>query len=439
MSDQDNVSRREIKCAKCQFSTTGGALHLGKHLKEVHYQVWNEKCPHCEYSSKTLGLMVVHIRVNHVMESANGNERQNLKENIIDKERENKYKCEDCPHETNSKRNLKKHIKSVQHIKALRNKGAKEHKCEQCSYETHCKKNLENHIKSLHREREYKCEQCPFQAYQKGNLKTHVQCVHLKVRNYACMESGCGRRFKMKNHLMEHMNNVHEMGEKKFKCEQCPHETANKWSLTLHVNAVHKKVRNHFCEECGSRFSRNFVLKKHQLEVHDSWEVNEDGNLCSAYGRKLSHRGNIFQQAHEVKVKGMHLDTEQIPLQVLKDYGLKLEGLPCATTEEGQKFWLCPTEGCKKAFPKPNKLNLLKVHLMSHSNINPFKCTIKKCDWTFPDASKLKRHMNSHKKIKTAVCMHPTCGKEFATGYNLKKHYSLFHKNSIDENQPTIT
>ena len=126
----------------------------------------------------------------------------------------------------------------------------------------------------MHQKREpkhyeyYKCDQCPFATYVKGNLKIHVQCVHANVRNYACGESGCGRRFKMKNHLQEHMINVHKMGGKEFKCEQCPYQTPNKWNLRLHVNGVHKKLRNHICEECGARYSRRTNLKKHRIEVH---------------------------------------------------------------------------------------------------------------------------------------------------------------------------
>ena len=132
--------------------------------------------------------------------------------------------------------------------------------------------------------------------------------------------------------------------------------------------------------------------------------------------------------APDLQVKEVRLDKDQESLRVLEDHGIKLDGFTCATTKNGQKFWVCPEEGCKKAYPRPSKL---KVHLMGHSNIKPFKCAVEGCGWAFTTAFKLKRHMNSHEKLKTAVCTKPGCGKEFSDVYNLKKHMLLHERELV--------
>ena len=132
--------------------------------------------------------------------------------------------------------------------------------------------------------------------------------------------------------------------------------------------------------------------------------------------------------APDLQVKEVRLDKDQESLRVLENHGIKLDGFTCATTNNGQKFWVCPEEGCKKAYPRPSKL---KVHLMGHSNIKPFKCAVENCGWAFTTAFKLKRHMNSHEKLKTAVCTKPGCGKEFSDVYNLKKHMLLHERELV--------
>jgi uncharacterized Zn-finger protein len=89
-------------------------------------------------------------------------------------------------------------------------------------------------------------------------------------------------------------------------------------------------------------------------------------------------------------------------LRVLEDHGIKLSGFTCATTKDGQKFWVCPENGCKKAYPRPSKL---KIHLLGHRDIKPFKCDVENCGWAFTTAFKLKRHMNSHEKVNRVACL----------------------------------
>ena len=83
--------------------------------------------------------------------------------------------------------------------------------------------------------------------------------------NYICEDCG----YAAINRLRDH-----RIGEKKHKCEQYPWTFYLKASFTDHINEVHKK--NHECEECGytanagnSKVHMNAVHKKIKNVVCD--------------------------------------------------------------------------------------------------------------------------------------------------------------------------
>ena len=229
------------------------------------------------------------------------------------------------------------------------------------------------------------------------------------------------------------MSNKENVAVKQFKCGKSEFSTIvgapQLPQLDKHLKEVHYKVYNEKCPQCdySSQTLGDMVLHtkvKHGEKPSIAVKLEEENSLTEAASSNT---------APDLKGKEMHKDGEQESLQVLKDHDLQLDVVK-ARTEEGKKSWVCPEEGCKKAYPRPSKL---KVHLMGHNNIKPFKCVVKHCIWAFPTAFKLKRHMNSHEKLKTAVCIQPSCGKEFYDVYSLKKHQTLFHMKAINKTQPT--
>ena len=53
--------------------------------------------------------------------------------------------------------------------------------------------------------------------------------------------------FYLKASFTDHINEVHK---KNHECEECGY-AANAGNLKVHMNAVHKKIKNHVCDECG--------------------------------------------------------------------------------------------------------------------------------------------------------------------------------------------
>ena len=51
----------------------------------------------------------------------------------------------------------------------------------------------------------------------------------------------------MRGHFTDHINEVHK---KNHDCEECGY-AANAGNLKVCMNAVHKKIKNVVCDECG--------------------------------------------------------------------------------------------------------------------------------------------------------------------------------------------
>jgi len=63
------------------------------------------------------------------------------------------------------------------------------------------------------------------------------------------------------------------------------------------------------------------------------------------------------------------------------------------TSQTGERPYICPYEGCTKAFSERGNL---KTHLRIHTGERPFKCTTKGCNSSFITRGHLKDHMRKH-------------------------------------------
>lgn len=126
-------------------------------------------------------------------------------------------------------------------------------------------------------------------------------------------------------------------------------------------------------------------------------------------------------------------DNNSLEEEELLDYqpvtdALEKLGVPALSwvqnKPEDPKMWYCPEKSCKKLFPI---LNQLKVHILGHYGVRPYKCDFPNCQWAFYTHFKLKRHKETHLQRKDFKCSVPECGRSFTTIYNLKTHQKL-HK-----------
>ncbi|KAK3869473.1 hypothetical protein Pcinc_025213 [Petrolisthes cinctipes] len=117
--------------------------------------------------------------------------------------------------------------------------------------------------------------------------------------------------------------------------------------------------------------------------------------------------------------------SDEVANKALEELGIQLDSLQCEPSPQGGKRWVCPIKACSKHFPK---LSSLKVHLLSHNGIRPYKCSYENCDWAFYTWYKLKRHIETHLKRRDFVCSESNCHRRFTTIYNLNTHLRLHQR-----------
>ena len=140
--------------------------------------------------------------------------------------------------------------------------------CQECGKAFLNQWHLKQHRDSVHKQgdKTYKCNECFHQTNDKYSLKKHINGVHNNIRSHKCEE--CGNAFFSKKDLKRHRDSVHKMGDQEFKCEQCPYSTFDKHTLVRHNKAVHEKIKNHACSECDYATYEKRNLNYHMISSH---------------------------------------------------------------------------------------------------------------------------------------------------------------------------
>ena len=116
----------------------------------------------------------------------------------------------------------------------------------------------ETSIDNVRGDDEYLLDLHPHEARYFTNPKTGRQ-----VKKLVCLIPGCGKIFEKKWNFKDHIR-MH-MGEKPYKCSQCPKSFTQKGNLAKHMrqheydNLKSRKV--HHCTICNKKFTEKYNLK----------------------------------------------------------------------------------------------------------------------------------------------------------------------------------
>ncbi|XP_073319762.1 uncharacterized protein [Pagrus major] len=259
------------------------------------------------------------------------------------------------------------------------------------------------------------------------------------VRPFGC--SVCGKRYRWKNSLTDHMRLHSE--EKRFSCSVC--ETSFHWrrNLVKHMK-IHAGKKPFRCSVCGMKYARSVNLTKH-LEVHTG-EQRFTCSICKMSfddGGSLSthmslHTGSnpfscsvckkTFQSRFHV-VKHMRIHTGEKPFRCslcgrrfAQNTHLKRHSI----VHTGEKSFSCSV--CGKRFTQKSTLT---VHLGLHTGEKPHTCSI--CKKSFSLRKILTAHMRVHTGEKPFSCR--DCGKRFARKAHLRRHMTI-HRGETVSLQP---
>ncbi|XP_043543801.1 zinc finger protein ZFAT-like isoform X1 [Chiloscyllium plagiosum] len=211
----------------------------------------------------------------------------------------------------------------------------------------------------------FTCEYCNKVFKFKHSLQAHLR-IHTNEKPYKC--SQCDYASTIKANLIVHMRK--HTGEK-FSCDYCAFTCLSKGHLKVHIERVHKKIKQH-CRFCKKKYSDVKNLLKHIQESHDM---------------------------DEEKVKEVYDELRLL-------------------TREGKRQLLYDCHVCERKFKNESDRDR---HMLVHGDDRPFACEL--CDHGATKYHSLEAHVRKHKFIY--ICS--VCTKKFVSSVKLKCHVKDAH------------
>ena len=104
--------------------------------------------------------------------------------------------------------------------------------------------------------------------YKNGQkYSIHVQRIHEKIKNYFC--DICDYKCFEKHSLNAHLT-THNPEAKTFLCDQCSSAFARMGHLSRHKKEVHLKEKLQKCSDCPMEYQTRTELKNHLIQVMGS-------------------------------------------------------------------------------------------------------------------------------------------------------------------------
>ena len=273
----------------------------------------------------------------------------------------------------------------------------------------------------------------------------HLRRVHNSAIHQC---QGCKTRYKYKEELLNHQRTCEEHNQIKESIEQTVHQSQKLFT---------KRKKNNQCQECGSYFLTQALLKTHIKTIHEGQKLDENEqfdetkvenpvncNLCNItinneYALSI-HQGSVhgFERPWGCSCCG-------------KNFARHLELVNHKRIHSGDKPFQCDVCGarfnqkqnlrthvrhihlgerrynCNICSMKFRRKRLLDCHMNSkHKFERPYTCKV--CSATFVYPEHVRKHEQTHNEDKKHNCIE--CDKSFKSKASLDNHTACHRPSS---------
>ncbi|KAM6441623.1 PR domain zinc finger protein 5 isoform 2-T2 [Liasis olivaceus] len=304
----------------------------------------------------------------------------------------------------------------AEHLQTLHQKPSeeKEFKCRNCGKKFPVKQALQRHVLQCtenvnpgNYSRSFQCSVCNTSFSSELSFEQHKEACRGDAR-FVCKADSCGKRFKSKDALKKHKENVHTgNSRKRLMCSVCNKRCSSATNLQEH-RKVHEIVE---CQECDKKFISANQLKRHMI-TH-SEQVQHNQQQCKLPHSKVSSKclSPVLEDTPvETHSEERPFQCEECKALFRTPFSLQRHLL----IHNSERTFKC--DHCDATFKRKDTLN---VHIqVVHDGHKKYKCDL--CDKAFVTPSVLKSHKKTHTGEKEKIC--PYCGQKFASNGTLRVH-----------------
>ena len=391
-------------------------LHKNCSAKAVKNKL---QCNHCDYLAQYPYRLKLHMKVHS---------------------EEKPFSCDvpGCDFKTRRKDTLTNHKKRVHE-----DENTVWYECDKCDYRTKQKYSLEKQHARLHAEvrvpKTFKCELCDFDAYTRCQLEIHMGKHTGEKKLIPCDVPDCSFIGTSYTSVNMHKKQVH--WEKTwYKCKECSYQTWYKAYLTAHMK-IHSDEKPFKCtfEGCEYRAKTQARLGTH-LNRHDYDQLDVSSipdrsqKQVSQLTKKITrsvkrypctHSGcnyvgkvpaelSVHQQVHDPN-RTKSFKCLLCPKLFYSEASRRVH----VRTHTNEKPFKCTHPGCEARAYHPSAL---KIHEAIHQGVKPFRCDYPGCDYSAACRGYLRRHSQTHDSNRERKFQCSLCTMRFYTGTGLKRH-----------------
>ncbi|XP_055703483.1 transcription factor grauzone-like [Phlebotomus papatasi] len=256
-TEAHNIKGYVICCGVKLIKPRAMAMHMARHLQPEAF-----RCPECHKMMTCPKILQYHIQ-NHLPE-----EKRPLA-------------CPDCPRRFSYSSALVAH--SISHQPESERAA---HVCDECGKTFSSPGRLSTHINVAHTKQgiSFVCHVCAKQFACKGNLTYHLTTHQPRVHQVQCQQ--CGKWLKNKLCLRKHMVQ-HSMV--RFNCDLCEYSALNRQCLRNHVRVQHTDLKPFCCSICGRTFKLKNTLLNHMVQHTGLKKFS-----CQFCSRTFASSGNYY-------------------------------------------------------------------------------------------------------------------------------------------------